>query len=135
MLEAPGKLESDLVTVLTASEALRPICAYLYGSRARGGARPDSDVDLAVLPAAEVKAGPFGPLGDLKGELEERLSMPVDVLDLRTATADVVHRVLRDGVLLLETDPAARVAYEVARRNEYFDLLPYLRAYRRGGAA
>jgi hypothetical protein len=43
--------------------------------------------------------------------------------------------VLRDGQLLIERDRRARSAFEVARRNEYFDLLPYLRQYRQRGAA
>jgi hypothetical protein len=42
-----------------------------------------------------------------------------------------VHRVLRDGVLLLDHDRSARIAFEVRSRNEYFDLLPILERYRR----
>jgi hypothetical protein len=38
---------------------------------------------------------------------------------------------LRDGILLYERDPAARIRFEVQARNAYFDLLPYLRQYRR----
>jgi hypothetical protein len=46
---------------------------------------------------------------------------------------DLVHRVLRDGVLLLERDRSARIRFEVRARNDYFDLLPHLRRYRRFG--
>jgi len=53
------------------------------------------------------------------------------VVVLNDAPADLVHRVLRDGVLVLETDRSARIRFEVAKRNEYFDLLPILRRYRR----
>lgn len=50
---------------------------------------------------------------------------------LNGAPADLVHRVLRDGVLVHEADRSGRIRFEVAKRNEYFDLLPILRRYRR----
>jgi uncharacterized protein YutE (UPF0331/DUF86 family) len=46
----------------------------------------------------------------------------IQVVVLIRAPADLVHRVLRDGHLVL--DPAARIRFEVQRRNEYFDLAP-----------
>ena len=47
--------------------------------------------------------------------------------------ADLIHRVLRDGVLLVDRNPNRRIAFEVRARNDYFDLLPYLTEYRRAG--
>jgi hypothetical protein len=47
------------------------------------------------------------------------------------APADLVRRVLRDGHLLLDRDRARRVAVEVRKRNEYFDLTPVWRMIRR----
>ncbi len=38
---------------------------------------------------------------------------------------------LRDGILVVDRDPSRRIEFEVRRRNEYFDLLPVLREYRR----
>jgi predicted nucleotidyltransferase len=110
-------------------------CAYLFGSHARGEARPDSDVDLAVLFPEPPPAGLLGPHETLAAELERRLRRPVDLVVLNRAPADLVHRVLRDGVLVAERDRSARVRFEVYKRNEYFDLLPYLRRYREGKAA
>ena len=43
----------------------------------------------------------------------------------------LVHRVMRDGVILLDRDRAARLRFEVQSRNEYFDLAPLRRLYRR----
>jgi hypothetical protein len=40
------------------------------------------------------------------------------------APADLVHRVLRDGRIVFDRDPPARIRFEVRRRNEYFDLAP-----------
>jgi predicted nucleotidyltransferase len=107
------------------------VCAYLFGSRARGDARSDSDLDVAVLFAND-PAPTLAGLGlDLAAELQESLGLPVDLVVLNRASPDLVHRVLRDGELAYESNRNARVAFETRLRAEYFDLLPYLRQYRR----
>ncbi len=113
----------------------RVLVAYLFGSFARGTARPDSDLDIAVLFAERIDARLGGPLDELRDAVERACSRPCDLIDARAAPADLVHRVLRDGQLLVERDRSVRIAFEIARRNEYFDLLPYLRQYRRRGLA
>jgi hypothetical protein len=70
-----------------------------------------------------------------KAEIESRLGCSVDLIVLNTAPVDLVYRVLRDGILLLQPNPSARIAFEVRARNEYFDLLPFLKRYRRSGDA
>lgn len=105
--------------------------AYLFGSIARGSAGDESDVDVAVVPAGPA-AGPFAALQlDLESDLERALGRPVQLVVLDRAPADLVHRVLRDGVLLYERDRRRRIAFEVRARNEYFDLLPFYAQYRR----
>jgi len=47
------------------------------------------------------------------------------------APTDLVHRVLRDGSLLVDRDKPMRIRFEVDARNRYFDLQPFLRRYRR----
>ncbi len=113
----------------------RVLVAYLFGSFVRGTASKDSDLDVAVLFREPVDRRLGGPLDELRDAIERACHRPCDLIDARAAPADLVHRILRDGVLLVERDRSARIAFEVARRNEYFDLLPYLREYRRRGVA
>lgn len=103
---------------------------YLFGSVAREQARPDSDIDVGILfetdPPATLDAPQFG----IEAALERGLGGPVQVVALNRAPADLVHRVLRDGRLVLDRDRAARLRFEVRSRNEYFDLAPIRRLYR-----
>lgn len=90
---------------------LFPIIPILFGSRARGDARADSNVDLVV-----VEAEPFGPDRD-RGAEETRLRRalaefhaPKDILVYSLDEADrwrsslnhVLARALREGEVLYE---------------------------------
>lgn len=107
---------------------------YVFGSVARGTARAGSDVDVGVLyttpPAPTLLAQPFAAEADLTA----KLGRAVQVVVMNGAPVDLIHRILRDGALVIDRDPSARIAFEVRARNEYFDLLPILRRYRRGHA-
>ena len=111
------------------------IAAYLFGSWGRGTAGPGSDVDLGVLfdqpPPAKLDSVPFR----LESELEVNLGIPVQVVALNSAPPDLLHRVLRDGEILLDRDKGARIRFEIQARNEYFDLQPILARYRQPRAA
>jgi len=107
------------------------VCAYIFGSVARDEASTRSDVDLALLYRGTPPATLEGLGIDVADELNEALKRQVDVVVLNRASPDLVHRVLRDGILLVENDRSARVRFEVKSRNDYFDVLPYLREYRR----
>jgi len=107
------------------------IAAYLFGSVARGTAGARSDVDVAVLYAAAPPATLEGLPLDLEGRIGQLLGRPVQVIVLNTAPVGLVHRVLRDGVLLLDSAKSARIRFEVRSRNEFFDLQPIVARYRR----
>lgn len=111
------------------------IAAYVFGSVARGAARLASDVDVAVLfehdPPRTFGGLPFA----LEAELDSLLGRPVEVVALNRAPVDLVHRVLRDGIIVLDRDRAARLRFEVKARAEWLDLRPVLDRYRRGGRA
>jgi hypothetical protein len=97
---------------------------------ARGESGPDSDVDVAALYGKPVDAGLAGLRLDLAGEIEARLGRRVDLVVLDHQPPDLVHRVLRDGLLVVENDRSARIRFEVRARNAYFDILPVLLRYR-----
>jgi len=107
------------------------LAAYLYGSRARGSSKPGSDLDLAILLRQTPPPTLRSAARDIEGAVERALRMPTQVVVLNSAPADLTHRVLRDGIVLLDRDRAARIRFEVQARNEYFDLASVRRLYRR----
>ena len=110
------------------------LAAYLYGSRARGEGHPDSDVDIGLLyrnrPPRTLDSTPRR----LEDALERELGQVVEVVVLNDAPPDLVHRVVRDGVLLLDRDRSRRLAFEVHSLNQFFDMQPIWDLYRRKGA-
>ncbi len=107
------------------------IAVYLFGSVARGDAGPDSDVDVGILFETAPPATLDSPQFAVEGRLERILGRPVQVVALNRASSDLVHRILRDGRLVLDLDRSARIRFEVRSRNEYFDMASIRRLYRR----
>jgi len=105
--------------------------AYLFGSVARGTSGAKSDVDVAVLLVADPPRTLEGYRFDLQADLEAALGRTVDLVVLNRAPPELVHRVLRDGKLIVDLDPSRRIRFEVKARNEYFDSRPFLLRYRR----
>lgn len=104
--------------------------AYLFGSVARREARLGSDVDVAVLWTQDPPQTLEGYHFDLQYDLIDLLGREVQLLNLNRAPVDLVHRVLRDGILLAQPDASARVSFIVRSRAAYFDLQPVLNRYR-----
>ena len=127
------RVEEALADVLKGAGA-EVVAAYVYGSVARGEARPSSDVDIALLFRSERPRTLEGLGLGLEAQLERALGVPVQTVILNEAPVDLVHRVLRDGRVILDRDRSARIRFEVRARNEYLDLLPVLRQYRRAPA-
>jgi len=125
----PDDLEAHLRGFFERSEG-DIVAVYLYGSRARGTARPASDVDVGIL-YREARAATLEGLPlDVEADLERALGVRVQIVVLNQAPADLVHRVLRDGKLVLDRDRSRRIRFEVKARNEFFDLRPILERYR-----
>jgi len=96
-------LHDELRAVLEKGGRLR--VAILFGSRARGTARPDSDVDVAVLPHDDQLAD-FEE-DALAGELERAVGAPIDLVRIDRAPAALRWRIARDGIVLLSDPPHA----------------------------
>ena len=127
-------LDPDLVTKRLRerlAEEPEVVVAYLFGSVARGDFHPRSDVDVGVVMAKDPPRTLEGLRLDLEADLERAVGHRVQMVVLNRAPVDLIHRVLRDGVLLKDTDTSARIQFEVKARREYFDLLPHLLRYRR----
>lgn len=122
---------NDRLAALFAADPRGATAVYVFGSEGRGEARAQSDVDVAVLFDQAPEGKLMGAALTIAGDLERHLGRPVDLVVLNTAPADLVHRVFRDGVVVFDRDRVARIRFEVARRNEYFDLQPIHREYRR----
>jgi predicted nucleotidyltransferase len=72
----------------------------VFGSVARGEARPDSDVDLVVDLAATIRGFAFfAALHRLEAALERLLGRPVDVVSVH-ASGPRAEAILRDAVAL-----------------------------------
>jgi uncharacterized protein len=104
--------------------------AWLFGSVARGTHGAASDIDVAILDEGVTKDS-TDRLLDLAAELEAELGRQVQIIRLQNAPPDLIHRVLRDGVLLLDRDRVQRIRFEVRARNLYFDMRPIWLEYRR----
>ena len=127
-------MASELAARLRAFFEARPerlAAVYLFGSEARGTAGPASDVDVAVLLGTARPATLVAQPYELEDDLAAWLGRRAQVIVLDGAPPDLVHRVLRDGMPVDERDRSARIRFEVAARNAYFDLKPFLDRYRR----
>lgn len=92
--------------------AMPVVFAYLYGSRAQGGARPDSDVDVAVLLDTGVTA-PESLASRAADALTTRSRVGgIEVTVLNDAPIRFLGRVLRSRVVLYSRDEPARVEFE-----------------------
>jgi uncharacterized protein len=68
--------------------------AMVFGSIARGGARPSSDLDVAIL--GDVDAF------ELAGRLSLATQREVDVVDLAHVAIPLLDAILRDGTVVFE---------------------------------
>ncbi|MBQ7520378.1 MAG: nucleotidyltransferase domain-containing protein [Clostridia bacterium] len=72
---------------------------YLFGSYARGEARPNSDIDLRV---EKGKLTNLLQLGGLYCDLEEKLGKPLDLLTTQMLSPDFLRSIQPEEVLLYD---------------------------------
>jgi len=82
------------------------IAIYVFGSQATGQATETSDIDIAVL-----AGGVVDPLflWELAGALADILHLPVDLLDLRSASSVLQYQVITTGRCLWSSGSEAGI--------------------------
>jgi predicted nucleotidyltransferase len=97
---------------------------YLFGSRASGASRSDSDVDIAVFTdGLETSTMDL----DLGVFLTQQLNRPVDVVIMQKASPVLQHEVLRKKVPVFEKNTEARTFLENQSLRAYLDARHYQR--------
>lgn len=86
--------------------------AFVHGSRASGGHRADSDLDIAAWFGRQVAAW------------EIELPSGVDLLVLDDAPLELAGRIANAGILLLDDDPPRRIDWQADRAKRYLDEAP-----------
>ena len=94
------------------------VAAYIFGSAATGCSRPGSDLDLAIMTLKEMPG--FQRIA-YETELSNVLGCDVDLVVFGQSGVLLQHQILKNGHLVYEADPAARVRQEVLARYEYLD--------------
>ena len=121
------ELEIRLAAVLRDHPEI--VVAYLFGSRARGAPRKDSDVDVAVIFDAGTDA-------EARFQLRCRLSTSLasaagvhraDIVDFEAAAPLLAHEIIRDGRLLFSRDEERRVRVVARQAMRYIDTGPMRR--------
>lgn len=106
--------------------------AYLFGSRATGHVNRESDYDFAVMLPDDL---------DAKNRFEIRLKLMSEIMKiLKTDAVDLnvlndTHSIffkfviIKEGLLIHNADPGARLDFELKTMNDYYDYKPFLKAY------
>ncbi|MFP5487324.1 MAG: nucleotidyltransferase domain-containing protein [Acidimicrobiia bacterium] len=110
----------DLDDVAARLRAAGAAFALVFGSTARGDARPDSDVDVAAW-------WPTRP----PRPWEVDLPAGVDLVVLDDVPLELAGRIALDGAVLFDDDPPARVRWVATTRKIWLDERPrFERAHR-----
>jgi predicted nucleotidyltransferase len=127
-------LDQKLADGLRASGVPGIVCAYLFGSHARGMPHRESDVDVGVLlhRALYPDAGPrFDVRVRLSSELLAAVHREVDVVILNDAPPMLGRHILTEGRRILCLDPTADHDYVVYALIRAADVEPWYRRYAR----
>lgn len=112
-----GRLIDALRGALAQGPTLR--FAILFGSQARGTARPDSDVDVAFVPVEPLTLAQEHALA---AALERAVGAAVDLVPIADAPMALRWRIARDGVVLCSSPPSAASRFLAETGIEHDDL-------------
>ena len=103
------------------------VAAWLFGSVARGEARPDSDLDLGIVlrRRGDTALDHHRRLRALAADLETvSEGRTIDLVVLESQGPIFCHRVLSEGRLVHDADRERRIDFESDTHVRYFDFLP-----------
>ena len=75
----------------------------VFGSVARGVARPNSDLDVAILGTVDRLT--------LAASLSDAVGREVDVVEISAASIPMLHAIVRDGVVAFERESGRAAAF------------------------
>ncbi len=93
----------------------------LFGSVARGNARPDSDADIGIL------GGGFWPQLELGSRIAALLQREAHVVDLAAAGELLRFEVARDGACIFERENDVWLRFRAEAMIAYWDFEPIMR--------
>ncbi|KOA21324.1 nucleotidyltransferase domain protein [Clostridium homopropionicum DSM 5847] len=102
--------------------------AYLFGSRARGDNKNNSDIDIALFFEKD-----YDPMEEtfIRGNIAEDgmtfFNMPFDVISLNNAPLLLKYQIVKEGIVL--KDNYERSTFESLVLREYFDFKYYSDIY------
>jgi len=110
----------DLDRVVAAAAAAEPSvrAAWLFGSRARGEARPGSDLDVAILTAA---GAPGGVADRFAATIARTTGLDVDVCRFERAGPVLAYEIVTGGRRVFARDQDDADRYEEQARRTYLD--------------
>jgi predicted nucleotidyltransferase len=115
----------DAVAPLSGIETL-----VLFGSRATGRARPDSDLDVAVLPREDVESRRKLQLAVIVALMDLAPKGRVDVVLVDEAPVVLRQRIMEQGRVLIGADSRAWKRLRFETMQEYADTAYHRRLYR-----
>jgi len=115
-------LTETVLSVLRAGPPLR--LAVLFGSRASNRARPDSDVDIAIIPRDA--SFQFGDETKLSSTLSKSLRQQIDLVRADQASTLLQFRIAREGLMLISEPAYEWIRFRATAAAEHAEIVDML---------
>ncbi|MGE5605128.1 MAG: type VII toxin-antitoxin system MntA family adenylyltransferase antitoxin [Bacteroidota bacterium] len=100
--------------------------AYIFGSQARGAENTGSDIDLALYFTKDYPKMEETLIRGYLIEMGKRyFTMQADIISLRCADLFLKYAVVKEGILIKDSDSDSRADFESLTLREYFDFQYY----------